>query len=278
MRSRILKRPMFRMGGSTENIGIMNGMRARYENGTGNQGAQKRDVLATPGLSPFLIDFGLNLLSATPRGNIFATAGAAAQDPFRRFQERQIAAQQIASDRAFKEKLLDKQLAVEKEIAGIKRDDKQKDALLKFYMKEYGNFTLAEARANYDLETQKTLASAYGAENVGEPLIIDVNNISDRKNFIKANKNNVGKYFYSLLDNRTYKLVETAKGTDLVPLGSLDTEGENQPSEGDLGFEQSAYQKEIAEKTKEALERKKEEQRKKVLESLPSNAFDEGLD
>ena len=268
---------MFRMGGSTENIGIMNGMRARYENGTGNQGAQKRDVLATPGLSPFLIDFGLNLLSATPRGNIFATAGAAAQDPFRRFQERQIAAQQIASDRAFKEKLLDKQLAVEKEIAGIKRDDKQKDALLKFYMKEYGNFTLAEARANYDLETQKTLASAYGAENVGEPLIIDVNNISDRKNFIKANKNNVGKYFYSLLDNRTYKLVETAKGTDLVPLGSLDTEGENQPSEGDLGFEQSAYQKEIAEKTKEALERKKEEQRKKVLESLPSNAFDEGF-
>ena len=62
-----------------------------------------------------------------------------------------------------------------------------------------------------------------------------------------------------------------------MPLGSLDTEGENQPSEGDLGFEQSPYQKEIAEKTKEALERKKEERRKKVLESLPSNAFDEGF-
>ena len=59
---------MFKMGGSTEDVGIMNGMRARYEKGTGNQGAQKRDVLATPGLSPFLIDFGLNLLSATPRG------------------------------------------------------------------------------------------------------------------------------------------------------------------------------------------------------------------
>ena len=277
MRSRILKRPMFRMGGSTENVGIMDGMRARYKDGPTNQGVQKRDILATPGLSPFLIDFGLNLLSATPRGNIFATAGAAAQDPFRRFQDRQIAAQQIASDRAFKEKLLDKQLETEKEIAGIRRDDKQKDALLKFYMKEYGNFTLAEARANYDLETQKTLASAYGAENVGEPLIIDVNNISDRKNFIKANKNNVGKYFYSLLDNRTYKLIETAKGTDLVPLGSLDEEGENQPSESDLGFEQTEYQKEIARKTEESLKRKKEEQRKKVLESLPSNAFDEGI-
>ena len=78
--------------------------------------SQKRYISNTRTKS-ILIDFGLNLLSATPRGNIFATAGAAAQDPFRRFQERQIAAQQIASDRAFKEKLLDKQLAVEKEIA-----------------------------------------------------------------------------------------------------------------------------------------------------------------
>ena len=31
--SRILKRPMFRMGGSTENVGIMDGMRQRYQNG-----------------------------------------------------------------------------------------------------------------------------------------------------------------------------------------------------------------------------------------------------
>ena len=277
MRSRILKRPMFRMGGSTENVGIMDGMRQRYANSDPKGVQPKRSVLATPGLSPFLIDFGLNLLSATPRGNILATAASAAQDPFRRFQERQIAAQQIASDRAFKEKLLDKQLGVEKEIAGIKRDDKERAALRKFYAPRYDNFALVEARVDYDLDTQKTLASAYGAENVGEPLEFDVNDISKRKNFIKANKNSVGKYFYSLLDNRTYKLVDTAKGTDLVPLGSLDTEGENQPSEGDLGFEQTEYQKEIARKTEEALKRKKEEQRKKVLESLPSNAFDEGF-
>ena len=31
--SRILKRPMFRMGGSTENVGIMDGMRQRYLKG-----------------------------------------------------------------------------------------------------------------------------------------------------------------------------------------------------------------------------------------------------
>ena len=265
------------MGGSTENVGIMDGMRQRYAESDPKGVQPKRNILATPGLSPFLIDFGLNLLSATPRGNILATAGAAAQDPFRRFQERQIAAQQIASDRAFKEKLLDKQLAAEREIALGKKDDKERDVLRKFYSKDYDNFALVEARVDYDLDTQKTLASAYGAENVGDPLDFDVNNISQRKNFIKANKNSVGKYFYSLLDKRTYKLVDTAKGMDLVPLGSLDTEGENQPSEGDLGFEQTEYQKEIARKTEEALKRRKEEQRKKVLESLPSNAFDEGF-
>ena len=31
--SRTLKRPMFRMGGSTENSGIMDGMRQRYKDG-----------------------------------------------------------------------------------------------------------------------------------------------------------------------------------------------------------------------------------------------------
>ena len=40
MMKRILKRPMFKMGGDVENVGIMNNMRQRYENGTGNAGVQ----------------------------------------------------------------------------------------------------------------------------------------------------------------------------------------------------------------------------------------------
>ena len=31
MMKRILKRPMFRMGGDVENVGIMDGMRNRYQ-------------------------------------------------------------------------------------------------------------------------------------------------------------------------------------------------------------------------------------------------------
>ena len=42
MRNRILKRPMFRLGGSAENEGIMDGMRKRYD-----QGSKPEDIDST---------------------------------------------------------------------------------------------------------------------------------------------------------------------------------------------------------------------------------------
>ena len=128
MMKRILKRPMFRMGGDVENVGIMDGMRARYKEGTGNEGVQipgmkkgsteitmdyrnqpgnpqidsrfqrRLDLInrlsSGPNLNQFLIDFGLNLASGVPRGNILATAATAAREPFSRFMEGQQKAQQ----------------------------------------------------------------------------------------------------------------------------------------------------------------------------------------
>ena len=142
--NRVLKRPMFRMGGSS-GTGITSGLdntqefRPGYKSGTTKYGmgggdmsnitgifppratfasdmiaagkqpitqsssfdvasdAQRRIDLAnqlaprttspfSPGsLSGFLTSTGLNLLSATPRGNIFATAAGAAKDPFDAF-------------------------------------------------------------------------------------------------------------------------------------------------------------------------------------------------
>ena len=104
--NRVLKRPMFRMGGST-GTGITSGLdqpRKQYENGDRvTQGLDPfiRDVKATyarmgamPKQSPlaagtlpgFLTQFGLDLVSRTPTGNIFQTAGMAAQEPFKQFQ------------------------------------------------------------------------------------------------------------------------------------------------------------------------------------------------
>ena len=47
-------------------------------------------------LPGFLTSFGLNLLSATPRGNIFQTAATAAQQPFQQFQQARLLEQEKA--------------------------------------------------------------------------------------------------------------------------------------------------------------------------------------
>ena len=100
MNKRILTRPMFRMGGST-GTGLTSGLNAprqQYQDaGKVQQLFDERKAMfdrlnpePTPfmpgSVSSFLTDFGLNLMSATPRGNIFTTAATAAKEPFRNFQ------------------------------------------------------------------------------------------------------------------------------------------------------------------------------------------------
>ena len=128
---RVLNRPMFRIGGSA-GTGITSGLdqpRKQYENGNRvTQGLDPfvRDVRQTyrrmgamPTQSPlaagtlpgFLTQFGLNLVSQTPGGNIFQTAGMAAQEPFKQFQagvaqrgDTRAAINRAAIDQAFKMK------------------------------------------------------------------------------------------------------------------------------------------------------------------------------
>ena len=106
MKSRILKRPMFRMGGDVENGGIMDGMRQRYKN-SDPQGVQpKRDpMLFRPSMNDFLINFGLNLASQTPGANIFQTAATAAKEPFQIMQAKKAQEEQLQSEREFQIKL-----------------------------------------------------------------------------------------------------------------------------------------------------------------------------
>ena len=96
------------MGGST-GTGITSGLdRQNYQNGGGADARRFIQRPMTPvaekpkpaagflnprgvglgmGTLPgFLTQFGLNLASATPRGNIFATAAESAKEPFSQFQ------------------------------------------------------------------------------------------------------------------------------------------------------------------------------------------------
>ena len=129
-----MRRPMFRKGGSAGE-GITSGLAPRqgYEGGKTveelnaknidppndlsqidirNMNMQQLRDLAkqvsykAPPMAPdtslrdFKIDFGLDLISRTPGGNIFQTAGAAAKDPFDRFRASKAAYNKGISDRA----------------------------------------------------------------------------------------------------------------------------------------------------------------------------------
>jgi ribosomal protein L21E len=115
MRSRTLKRPMFRIGGSS-GTGITSGLdRPGYRTGIGPNMAdvsgplvsrpaqnkltdkitsnvdKKPTGLGLGTIPGFLTSLGLNIASATPTGNIFSTIAGAAKDPFDTFQQAKFA-------------------------------------------------------------------------------------------------------------------------------------------------------------------------------------------
>tara|TARA_A100001035_G_scaffold73915_1_gene56673 strand:- start:944 stop:1774 length:831 start_codon:yes stop_codon:yes gene_type:complete len=110
--NRTLKRPMFRRGGSAD--GITSGLDRQNYNVGGeveriralyNQFAPRTQTQAMPGsVSSFLTNFGLNLLSAPPRGGLLATAATAAKEPFNTFQG--IRAQEALQDRALQQAIV----------------------------------------------------------------------------------------------------------------------------------------------------------------------------
>ena len=113
--NRILRRPMFRTGGSAE--GITSGLAPRQgykDPGLVEQLTTQKSIIDAlaprqprqdRSMSNFLIDFGLDIASRPPSGGIFATAAAAAKDPFANFQkakqiEQAYGAQETEADRA----------------------------------------------------------------------------------------------------------------------------------------------------------------------------------
>ena len=100
--TRVLKRPMFRIGGSA-NEGITSGLAPRqgyehggshtYEERVGKSAEERAAILRkaigqTPdtSLSQFMIDFGLDIASRPPSGSIFSTAAAAAKEPYQGYK------------------------------------------------------------------------------------------------------------------------------------------------------------------------------------------------
>ena len=130
------------MGGSTSG-GITSGLkRARYVEG---ERVTTEDVLKEYGPPPrssnvydFLIDFGLNIASMPPQGNIISTAAGAAREPFSRFQEGKSKGDQLAyamraqaADTASKRNLAYDEMEMKERIAKMNLSAQQNDSFLK---------------------------------------------------------------------------------------------------------------------------------------------------
>ena len=144
--NRVLRRPMFRIGGSA-GTGITSGLdRKGYKDGTDEYDRALKTTerfmtdidkfrgdagtFAPGGRNAFLTQFGLNLLSTPPTGSGFGgllrTAAVAAKEPFQTFQAAKLAERERQADTA--EDIFGTALASEYDLTAkaIKSDDDRK--------------------------------------------------------------------------------------------------------------------------------------------------------
>jgi hypothetical protein len=169
--SRILRRPMFRRGGEVGE-GIMTGIvdRSNYANGTAKERLMKAfeeyPVQGVDPLSQFLIQGGLNLMSATPRGGVLATAAEAFKEPtaglFKGLGTEQRAKREIA--------LAGEQIDVESDLA--KQLARIKNQMKEMYAAEVPEKQF-EVRSEQYAESSNPI-KASGSTNLAEFEIYDV--------------------------------------------------------------------------------------------------------
>ena len=215
--NRVLKRPMFRRGGSADGItsGLDQKPRQEYSRGT-------MPNFQLGGLPGFLTGFGLNLLAEPPRGNIFQTAALAARDPFNELQKFQTAQavrdediaredKKLAEGREFTESMTDKEIAARaaeglldresrERIAAMKADDKiTVQELASQYLGDYdGDLNKATNKARFFLEVRPQLATEVGNTQIGGIIEADLTDTKAAKRFAQQNKNKVGKVFFDI--------------------------------------------------------------------------------
>ena len=279
--NRILKRPMFKRGGSADGItsGLDQKPRQEYSRGT-------MPDFQLGGVPGFLTGFGLNLLSEPPRGNIFQTAAVAARDPFNQLQKFQSAQairdediaredEKLAEGRAFTEKMTDKEIAAKaaetdkliesrERIAAMKADDKiTVQELASQYLGDYdGDLNKATNKARFFLEVRPQLATEVGNTQIGGIIEADLTDAKAAKRFAQQNKNKVGKVFFDINTGSSVILTRDPKTNALgflpytagMDLKAKEDETDIQPDPGTTrSFDiLSDRQKEIVQNIKDA--------------------------
>jgi hypothetical protein len=248
--NRVLKRPMFRIGGSA-GTGITSGLDQPQKMANGGRTGYQQG--STPnfqfgGVPGFLTNFGLNLLATPPQGNIFQTAATAAKDPFNVLQAQQTAAMKTASDRAFAKELaaeerefeegqLEKRLDVERE----KIDKMGGGDLLKRIESAKENYGGNEIKAAREIDFYDNkfteLQGNYGDEGVFiDPVDLSVyeNQKNGLEKFVKQNPQAKRQVVYNVATGKAVRIVkDTLTGKlKVIPADSadMDTTGDTQPA------------------------------------------------
>ena len=216
--NRTLKRPMFRMGGST-GTGITSGLdkpRQEYKEGTPNPYNMGNFAPGTG--AGFLTQFGLDLLSRPPQGNIFQTAAISAKEPFKDFQAAQFQRGQqmgerdfLRSERLEGQKFDESQLAAklqsDEKIASMRtnKDDVLYNVSLESFLENLPPM-VAQRAATFNTEMADVLRESVGGQKYGGVLEIDIRDPEQGK-ILKKQKNRFdNKVFYDPYEDN-YKYI-----------------------------------------------------------------------
>ena len=246
--NRILKRPMFRMGGSS-GTGITSGLDQPQKMAKGGRIGYQQGTMPNfqiGGLPGFLTGFGLNLLATPPQGNIFQTAATAARDPFNQLQASQAALMKTASDRAFARELAEEErdflrgettrkLESAERIAGMNKTDTIK-RVQEIADDKYGGDTIkAQREVDFPNAVYPNLVSQYGNKQVATT-VIDSTNLQKQKDidkFVDLNPFLASKFVYDVATGKTMTFVKDKLSGrfKLIPADSADIDmtGEDMP-------------------------------------------------
>ena len=217
---RILKRPMFRSGGST-NEGIMHGLvdRRGYAEGSARKTYDEvydlmKEMVPAPKARFPMGQMGLNLISGEYAGDGFLqNVAGSARDPYAKWT--QADDEKRAYDRQLRMMAAKTGIEQQMTMEQIKAKENPQSALYNVYLKQAieNGMDAPEATrvAEYQTVTKSQLQNKVGRERLGGIIEFDMSDPKQAKKQLPKLKKDVGKYFFDPYDGKI-KLVVVKDG------------------------------------------------------------------
>ena len=228
--SRILKRPMFRMGG-TPNQGIMTGLvdRKGYATGTSKEeilADLRTDAPRDTSMYEMLIGGGLNLVSGAGAGEgLMSNIARSYKGP----SEEYFKTQRAASEYDRKLEQTAGQMAVQHKLnlAELAAKSNPQTALYNVYLEQGVEQGMsgpeAQRFATYHTTLKEDLRQKVGGSRVGGIIEFDLNDEKQKKKQLPKMKKDIGKYFYDPYDGKIKQLVEQNGVLGFLEFDSVDS-------------------------------------------------------